>query len=171
VSRPRPRALGLAVLLVASTATFAATAAANGPSRLLAQRYAHRTYIVQGSARRVFDLVGHRIAITAGDGSTITAFGAVLADSGDGSGQAVLLFRGVHFLGWASAYDTLHLRVEKDDDAIAVRYGVYRGNDPFCCPSTLKTIRYSWNGRRIVADSAPPLIYGHRGDRLYLGPS
>jgi hypothetical protein len=93
----------------------------------------------------------------------------VLADSGDGTGQAVELFRGRRFLGWASAYDTVHLSVSERGRAIAVRYGVYRGNDPFCCPSATKTVHYRWNGSRIVADKAPPLIYGHRGNRLHLG--
>ena len=31
-----------------------------------------------------------------------------------------------------------------------------------------KTVRYRWNGSRIVADATPPLVYGHHGHRLHL---
>jgi LppP/LprE lipoprotein len=160
-------ALVAAALAAAATAPAAATAA--GPSHAAARRYAHRTYVVQpGFGRRRFALQGPRVAVRAADGSTITAWNIVVADSGDGTGQAVLLFRGRGFLGWASAYDTVHLAVEAHDRAIRVRYGAYRGNDPFCCPSRIKTVGYRWNGRRIVADGAPPKPYGHRGSRLHL---
>ena len=49
-----------------------------------------------------------------------------------------------------------------------MRYGVYKGNDPFCCASSYRTVRYRWNGARIVADGQPPLTYGRRLDRLHL---
>lgn len=147
---------------------MAPVAFAGGPSRNLAQRYAHRTYVIQGDSNRNFELAGPRIAVRSADGSTLTAFGIVLADSRDGTGQAVLLFRGRRFLGWASAFDTLRLGVIRKGHSIAVNYGVYRGNDPFCCPSSIKTVRYRWNGARIVASARPPLIYGRRGSRLRL---
>jgi LppP/LprE lipoprotein len=54
--------------------------------------------------------------------------------------------------------------------SIAVVYGVYKGNDPFCCQSSKKTVRYRWNGSRIVADGTPPLVYGRKGSRLHLAP-
>jgi hypothetical protein len=163
------RALVTACALALPACLLAApSAGANGPSRATAQRYAHRTYIVQTGKRRSFSLAGPRATVRAGDGSTITAFGMVLSDSGDGTGQAVLLFRGARFLGWAAGRDTLHLSVGHRGDAITVRYGAYRGNDPFCCPSSFKTVRYRWNGKRIVAGGDPPLVYGRRGDRLHL---
>jgi LppP/LprE lipoprotein len=163
---------GCAVVAAAiAFALLAVPALAAGPSRSLAQRYAHRTYVVDPTlGRRTFHLDTPRFAVRATDGSTITAFGAVL-DSADGTGQIVLLFRDGRFLGWASAYDTLHLAVRSSAGAIAVTYGVYRGNDPFCCPSSKKTIRYRWNGSRIVADGTPPLVFGRRGNRLHLAPA
>lgn len=139
------------------------------PSSAEANRYAHRTYVVQEQlGKRVFEVAGPGATVTAADGSQITGFGAVLADSGDGTGQAVLLFRGGDFLGWASDRMTIRLSVEGDGDAIAVRYGAYQGDDPFCCPSSRKTVRYTWNGSRIVADGDPPLAFGKEGDRLHL---
>jgi hypothetical protein len=139
------------------------------PSAGDANRYARRTYVVQPQlGRRVFKVEGPAATVTAADGSEITGFGAVLADSGDGTGQAVLLFRGDRFLGWASDRLAIHLSVQGDGDAIAVRYGNFQGDDPFCCPSSRKTVRYTWNGARIVADGDPPLAYGKQGDRLRL---
>jgi hypothetical protein len=162
------RSVLAALVLVAA---FPAAASAAGPSKATAKRYAHRTYIVQFHHRRPFALAGRRHAVRARDGSLITAFPMILADSGDGTGQAVELFRGHRFLGWASAYDTVALRLSAHRRAIAVRYGVYRDDDPFCCPSSTKTVRYRWNGSRIVADGTPPLIFGHHGDRLHLAPA
>ena len=159
-------ALGLVGAQVAPAATSAV------PSRAAAARYAHRTYVVDAQlGRRRFALTGPRAVVTAADGSRITAFGMLLADSGDGTGQAVLLFRGRRFLGWASAYMAVRLVVGRSGSAIAVTYGVYRGNDPFCCPSSRKVVRYSWTGGRIVASGRPPLIYGQRGERLHLAPA
>ena len=143
--------------------------AAAGPSRRVASRYAHRTYVVQpGAGRRISRSPAHGARSRAADGSTITAFGAVLADSGDGTGQIVLLFRGGRFLGWASAFDTVRLAVSSSGRRILVTYGVFRGNDPFCCPSSRRTVAYRWARGRIVADGTPPRIYGRRGDRLHL---
>jgi hypothetical protein len=165
------RTIVVAALAVAAAVVPAATAHAAGPSHATAQRYAHRTHIVQFGHHRRFALAGRRHAVHAADGSLITAFPMILADSGDGTGQAVELFRGKRFLGWASAYDTVHLQLRTRGRAIAVRYGVFRGNDPFCCPSSIKTVHYRWNGSRIVADKSPPLIYGHHGNRLHLSGS
>ena len=142
------------------------------PSAAAAERYARRTYVVQEQlGKRVFKVAGPGVTVTADDGSQITAFGTVLADSGDGTGQAVLLFRGTDFLGWASDRLAIRLAVDSSGNAIEVKYGNYQGDDPFCCPSTKKTVLYTWNGSRVVPDGDPPLAYGKRGDRLHLGPS
>ncbi len=164
------RRAALALALAGAALGAASPALAAGPSRVLAQRYAHRTYINDPTlGRRIYHLDGPREAVTAADGSTITAFAAVL-NSADGTGQIVLLFHRARFLGWASAFDAVHLGVSTSGRSIAVTYGVFSGNDPFCCPHARKTVRYRWNGRRIVADGEPPLVYGQRGDRLRLAP-
>src|SRR4051812_5495929 len=85
--------LGSALLIA-----LPAGASAAGPSRAVAQSYAHRSYVNDpGLGKRRFELIGPKAIARGSDGSTITAFGTVLADSGDGSGQAVLLFRGARF--------------------------------------------------------------------------
>ena len=158
-------------LCAALGGAVAAPALATAPSRSLAQRYAHRTYIIDPTlGRRIYHLDTPRLSFTAADGSTISAWGAVL-DSADGTGEIVLLFRNLKFLGWASAFDAVHLSVRTSGNAIAVTYGVYSGNDPFCCPHARKTVLYRWNGHRILASGQPPLGYGRRGNRLHLAPA
>ena len=151
--------------------THTAHGMAQAPSPDDAQQYARHTYVVQPQlGKRVFKVFGPAQSVTAGDGSLITAFSAVLADSGDGTGQAVLLFRGTKFLGWASNRLAIRLTIGRSGDQIAVKYGNFQGNDPLCCPSSMKTVDYSWNGSRIVADGDPPLAYGKPGDELRLAP-
>jgi hypothetical protein len=163
------RATALAIAVCAAAAIVPAASGSGSPSRALAQSYAHRTYVNDPSlGRRIFALAGGGRVAHASDGSTITAYGVVLADSGDGTGQAVLLFRNGRFLGWASAFDTLHLSVSSTGSAIKVVYGVYKGNDPFCCPSSKKAVLYRWTGGKIVASGLPPLIFGKQGSRLHL---
>jgi hypothetical protein len=134
-----------------------------------ADRWARRTYVNDPLGRVNFQAL-HRRVVTAADGSTITAVAAVRRQSADGTGQTVLFFRGGRFLGWDSAFESLRLRLTVAR-RIVVRYGVYRGNDPFCCPSGFKRITYRWNGRRLVASGTPPLSYGQRGQRLHLAPA
>jgi hypothetical protein len=94
---------------------------AASPSRAAARAFAHRSYVNDGTlGRRRFELIGARATARGTDGSAITAFGMVLADSGDGTGQAVLLFRGTRFLGWASDRLTLHLKVTGSGRAISI---------------------------------------------------
>jgi hypothetical protein len=170
--RPALAAATLAAALAATaalTAVAAPAASAAGPSRAVAQSYAHRSYVVDGTlGKRRFALTGPKAIARGSDGSTITAFGMVLADSGDGTGQAVLLFRGARFLGWASDRLQLHLRVSGAGRAITVKYGAYSGDDPFCCPSKTKAVHYRYRGGRIVADASPPLVFGKRGSKLHL---
>jgi hypothetical protein len=130
-------------------------AASAPPSRASAEQYARRTYVVQPQlGKRVFRVEGPAASVTAADGT----------------GQAVLLFRGSKFLGWASAHLAIRLSVRGSGGEIAVEYGDFQGNDPLCCPPSTKTVRYSWNGTRVVADGDPPLSYGKLGDQLHLGP-
>lgn len=169
MSMVRPALAALAATALGAVAALPAAASAAGPSRAVAQSYAHRSYVVDGTlGKRRFALTGPKAIARGSDGSTITAFGMVLADSGDGTGQAVLLFRGSRFLGWASDRLQLHLRVSGSGQAITVKYGAYSGDDPFCCPSKTKAVHYRYRGGKIVADASPPLVFGKRGSKLHL---
>jgi LppP/LprE lipoprotein len=168
---PLAAAAALLALAAAGAGAGPAPAAKSVPSRARAQGYAHRTYVNDSVlGRRRFSVIGRRVAVRSADGSTLTAFSGVL-DSADGTGEIVLLFRGNRFLGWASAYDTVHLAVGRAASSISVHYGVFSGNDPFCCPHAIKTVHYRWNGRRILADGTPPRSFGRKGSRLHLSPA
>jgi hypothetical protein len=145
-------------------------ARAGTPTRSTAARYARRTFIVQpaGLGKRRFKLNGARSTVSVADGSTLSAFPIVLRDSGDGTGQDVLLFHNRRFVGWASRTNMLKLSVSLAGDAIAVNYGNFQGSDAVCCPSSIKTVNYRWQGGRLVADGTPPTVYGRRLERLHL---
>jgi hypothetical protein len=161
------------VLLVEAPAVPASSGGGSAkvlrPSRLKAHRFAHRSFVRQKHfGKRHFKLLGSSKSVTAADGSRVTAFPIILADSGDGTGQAVLLFHNKHFVGWSSGRLTIRLALGAVGRKIVVRYGVFRGNDPLCCPSSTKRVKYRWNGSRIVSSGTAPLAYGHKLSRLRL---
>lgn len=161
-------AVGLAVV---GTTLASPTVPSPGPSRSVALRYAERTYIeVAGKGEVPFTLGASR-AVTAKDGSTITAF-SISNDPGgtaDSESTAVMLFRGATFLGWASARASMYLTLEPSSaDAIRVLYPIWKTTDATCCPSGHVVISYTWNGSRILANAEPPLIYGKPGALLHL---
>lgn len=139
---------------------------------------AERTFVYQrnyggphahGRHKRRFGLRG-QLAYTVknADGTYLTAFQATLS-SADGTGDIVLLFHDLHFVGWASNRMAANLTLGRRGNSILVRYWRYRKWDSTCCPSSKKGITYRWNGLRIVRSGKPPLIYGEAGSRLHFG--
>ena len=141
-----------------------------------ARQSAHRTFIYErnyggphaaGQHKRRFSLRGQdSYTVRSPDESLLTAFQATLS-SADGTGDIVLLFRNLHFVGWASNRLAGNLFLGRRGTHILVRYFVYRGSDAFCCPSSKKAITYAWNGSRVVASGKPPLVFGKPGQRLH----
>lgn len=144
-----------------------------GPSRSTAQSYAHRTFAHQEFAGKLhFMLNGPSHSVTANDGSRLTAFPIVVENTGDGAGQAVLLFHNGDFVRWASRRIAVKLGVGgRRGRRILVKYAVYRGRDAICCPSGgLKRVTYRWNGSRIVPSGRAPKAWGRKQARLHLTP-
>ena len=138
------------------------------PSRALAAQYARRTYIEDPAlGKRTFTVIRPGVSVRATDGSRISGFPIMIADS-DGTGMAVLLFRGTEFTGWASAFSAGGVSVSESGDAVLATYSVYADGDANCCPSGSKPVSYRWASGRIVADGEPPLSFGKRGSRLQL---
>ena len=75
--------------LIAACAAVAAPAAAQAasPSRASAKRFGTGPTSTSPRMRRRFALQGGRRAVTAADGSRITAWNIVIANSGDGAGR------------------------------------------------------------------------------------
>jgi LppP/LprE lipoprotein len=161
--------IGLLIALAGVVGMPQVAYAGAAASRAEAQDYAARTYIVDPYlGRRYFEVYGKRQVVTASDGSRFAAFRMILNDTGDGTGQAVELFRNRHFVGYASNRDTGKIfGLSGSVHTIRVKYAVYSGNDANCCPSSSKTVRYRWDGSRVVHSDSAPLIFGMRGDRLH----
>ena len=154
----------------ASSPSATRSAPTGEPSRALAEQYARRTYIEDPAlGRRTFTVVGQGASVRTTDGSRISAFPIVIADS-DGTGMAALLFRGTEFIGWASAFSAGGVGVSESGDAILATYSEYVEGDANCCPSGSKPVLYRYTSGRIVADGEPPLSFGQRGSRLRLAP-
>jgi len=179
-----PMAL-LAIALVPAVATanapagspvdFNFEAAVRGQARGVAERtfiYAHAFGPHHRRYKRRFHLRGQQsFAVRAADGSTLTAFQATL-NSVDGTGDIVLLFDELGFVGYASNRMSVNLTLGRrhisDADDILVRYGIYRQRDAFCCPSGRQAITYRWDGSRIVASGSPPTrAFGELMPRLH----
>lgn len=138
-----------------------------------ARSAAFRTFIYapnyggHGRHKRRFSLRGQdAYTVKSPDGSLLTAFLATLS-SVDGTGDMVLLYRDLKFIGWASNRLAGNLLLGRKGNRILIRYYAYKGRDAFCCPSSKKAITYLWNGSRVVASGKPPLIYGKPGQRLH----
>jgi len=141
-----------------------------------AREVAHRTFIYErnyggphahGRHNRRFSLRGQdSYTVQSPDGSLLTAFQATLS-SVDGTGDAVLLFRDLNFIGWATNRLAGNLLLGRRGNRILVRYYVYKGRNAFCCPSGKKAITYRWNGSRVVSSGKPPLIFGKPGQKLH----
>lgn len=167
-------ALGASALLSPGVGLSASSLEAE--LRVKARTAAERTFIYErnyggphahGRHMRRFGLRGQpAYTVKAADGSYLTAFQATL-DSVDGTGDIVLLFHNLNFLGWASNRLAGNLDLGRRGDAILIRYWVYRGRNAICCPSGKRAVTYQWNGSRIVASGKPPLIYGRAGQRLH----
>ena|SRR5215213_10141232 len=148
---------------VGSPVGFNFEAAVRGQARGVAERtfiYAHAFGPHHRRYKRRFHLRGQQsFAVRAVNGSTLTAFQATL-NSVDGTGDIVLLFDELGFVGYASNRMSVNLtlgrRHESDSDVILVRYGIYRRRDAFCCPSGRRGITYDWDGTRVVASGSPP---------------
>ena len=167
--------LGVVAIIVAFSVQSAAAvdrfeATLRGEARARAERtfiYAlgkhHHRY------ERRFHLRGQlSFTVRAADGSEFTGFQATL-NSADGTGDIVLLFDKLNFVGWASNRIAANLSLARRGHALLVRYAVYRRRDSICCPTAKRAITYRWNGSRVVTDgSSPARAFGNRLPGLHM---
>ncbi len=157
----------LAVAVIALAAALLARSAAGdtfeevlrGDARTRAERtfvYANTFGPHHQKYKRRFHLRGQpSFSVSAGDGSTFTAFQATL-DSADGTGDIVLLFDEEHFVGWASNRMAANLVLGRRGDMILIRYAVYRPRNSTCCAAAHKAVTYRWNGSGVSVAGRPP---------------
>ena len=73
------------------------------------------------------------------------------ADSGDGYAKRAFFFVGDHYIGTDTSDESANIRVEgSSGDVVTLGYAIYHHGDPLCCPSDTATVRYQWNGSRLV---------------------
>jgi len=82
--------------------------------------------------------------------------------AGDGRDQYIWFFdRGRFIRTDARKSSHLIIGVWRDDKTMAFLYVLYRQADPECCPTGgAATVRYRWNGKRVVRlDPLPPRAF------------
>jgi hypothetical protein len=88
--------------------------------------------------------------------------------SADATAQRAFFFADGRFIGPDSASDSAGIRVAfARPPVIALQYKLFNPKDPQCCPTGgSATVRYRWNGRRLVPlDRLPPPSYSAAGSR------
>ena len=88
--------------------------------------------------------------------------------SADGTAQRAFFFAGGRLVGTDTASDSAGIRVDRARaPVIALGYELFDPKDAQCCPTGgATTVRYRWNGSRVVAlDPIPPSSYAARGSR------
>ena len=71
--------------------------------------------------------------------------------SGDGYAKRAFFFVGGRYIGTDTSDDSAGIRVESQSDTqITLGYALYGPSDPLCCPGSAASVRYLWNGSRLV---------------------
>jgi uncharacterized protein YcfL len=91
-------------------------------------------------------------------GDTLRVLVGTKADSGDGYAKRAFFFVGGRYIGTDTSDDSAQLRVENASGSdVTIAYAIYGRNDALCCPGGTATVRYQWDGSRLVPlDPIPP---------------
>ena len=78
--------------------------------------------------------------------------------SADGKDNWPFFFAAGRYLGHDSITSSAGVVIAgRSADTITLSYAMYDNDDAFCCPSSRQTVRYHWNGSRLVPlDPIPP---------------
>src|SRR3954453_12941347 len=83
--------------------------------------------------------------------NTLRVLVGTRADSGDGYAKRAFFFVGGRYIGTDTSDDSAGIRVEgQSGTTVTLAYAIYQSNDALCCPSSSSTVRYQWNGSRLV---------------------
>lgn len=84
--------------------------------------------------------------------ATLRVLVATATGSVDGHNQRAFFFVGRRYLGTDALYPHASLAyVGQTSTTVRLRYGVYGKGSGQCCPTSHRTVRFHWNGRRLVA--------------------
>src|SRR3954470_12156216 len=83
--------------------------------------------------------------------NTLRVLVGTRTDSGDGYAKRAFFFVGGRYIGTDTSDDSAGIRVEgQSGTTVTLAYAIYQSNDALCCPSSTSTVRYQWNGSRLV---------------------
>jgi hypothetical protein len=84
-------------------------------------------------------------------------------DSGDGYAKRAFFFVGDRYIGTDTSDDSAAIRVDSQSDTtITLAYPLYGKDDPLCCPGGEATVRYQWNGSKLVPLDPIPSVSKRR---------
>lgn len=94
-----------------------------------------------------------------GLGKTLYAILGICTGSADGHCQKIFFFLDNQYLGTDTKSPSNEIRsdVAAGTGNIDITYANYKPSDPLCCPTGQPvTIRYHWNGIRLIPSGTPP---------------
>lgn len=84
--------------------------------------------------------------------ATLRVLVGTATGSADGHNQRAFFFVRRRYIGTDSAEPSANLAyVSQTRTTVRLSYGVYGPGSAQCCPSSHRTVRFHWNGRRLVA--------------------
>ena len=84
--------------------------------------------------------------------ATLRVLVATATGSASGNNQQAFFFVGRRYIGTAGDRVTASLAyVGQTSTRVRLRYGVFGPGSGDCCPTSHRTVRFKWNGKRLVA--------------------
>ena len=89
--------------------------------------------------------------------ATLRVIVGIRKGSVDGKDQRAFFFAGSKYLGTDTSEPSGSIHVEfTSDTTVALSYALFAPEDPLCCPSSRKTVRYRWDGQQLNPLDAIP---------------
>ncbi len=89
----------------------------------------------------------------------LNAIVGILKKSADGKYQRTFFFVDGRYIGTDTAKPSADIGVKNTAaDLVTASYGIFQPSDALCCPSSHRSVRYEWNGSKLVPlDPIPPV--------------
>jgi hypothetical protein len=97
----------------------------------------------------------------------LNAIVGILKTSGDGKYQHAFFFLNGHYIGTDTAKPSADIAVNNTaGDLVTTTYGIFKPTDALAAPSSYRSVRYEWNGSKLVPlDPIPPVATNETAGR------